>query len=297
MGTLLMMTNTKAQGVSFEECLKTTGSETNADVQTLMAQAEEAFHDDEDFDEIQLCQALRLYERVLEIDASNKQALNRLSQGYFMLGIEFLQTKEEKREAFQRGRDRGLTRLGVPSPQNPELLCSAALPVLQKAIEEPGIPEAERVIAGLFWAGNNWGKWLDTLPDPERLSRGFGDLPCVQTSFERSLKLDEAYFAAGPHRALGSLISQLPFGNLAEARAHFERAIELAPDYLENKADFACGYAVRAGDRALFNQLIEEVLQAPLGDRYIFWNKRAKRFAQDLKGRADELFSSRQCAL
>lgn len=295
--TLVSVTSVVVQGVTFEECLQARESEASSDIQALLARADEAFRDDEDFNEAQLCQALRLYERALTLDPTNKKALNQLAQGYFMLGIEFLQAKEEKRQAFARGRDRGLTRLGVPFPANPDLLCAAALPTMRKAEEEDGIEEAERVVAGIFWAGNNWGKWLDTLPEGERISRGFGDLPCVQGSFERSLELDETYFAGGPRRAMGSLISQLPGGNLAQARAHFERAIEIAPDFLENKADLACGYAVRAGDRALFDRLLDEVLQAPVGDRYIFWNRRAQRFAQDLKARAAELFAKRECLL
>jgi len=288
---------TTAEGLTFDECLEPRESEASSDIQALLGRADEAFRDDADFNDTQLCEALRLYERALSLDPANKKALNSLSQGYFMLGIEFLQAIDDKRQAFERGRDRGLTRLGVPFPANPDLLCAAALPLIRRATEEAGHEESERVIAGIFWAGNNWGKWLDTLPERERISRGFGDLPCVQGSFERSLELDETYFAAAPHRSLGSLLTQLPGGNLNEARTHFERALEIAPEYLENKADFACGYAVKAGNRALFDRLVEEVLQAPLGDRYIFWNRRAKRFALDLKARADELFAKRECKL
>ncbi len=285
------------QGVTFAECLQARESEASSDIQVLLGRADEAFRDDEDFNDAQLCEALRLYERVLALDPANKRALNNLSQGYFMLGIEFLQAKEEKRQAFERGRDRGLARLGVPFPANPIFLCAAALPIIQKATEEAGLEDPERVIAGIFWSANNWGKWLDTLPEGERISRGFGDLPCVQGSFARSLELDETYFAGAPRRSMGSLISQLPGGNLAEARAHFERAIEIAPDFLENKADLACGYAVKAGDRALFDRLLDEVLQASIGEKYIFWNRRAQRFAQDLKTRAEELFAKRECKL
>lgn len=295
--TFITLLGAAAQAVTFEECMQARESEASSDAQTLLSRAEEAFRDDEDFNDAQLCEALRLYERALSLDPANKRALNNLSQGYFMLGIEFLSAKEDKREAFQRGRDRGLQRLSVVFPANPDFLCAAALPVIRKATEAEGLEETERVIAGIFWAGNNWGKWLDTLPDRDRISRGFGDLPCVQSSFERSLELDETFFAAGPRRALGSLISQLPGGNLNDARAHFERAIELASDFLENKADLACGYAVKAGDRALFDRLLEEVLAAPIGDRYIFWNRRAQRLAQDLKMRAEELFARKECVL
>jgi len=292
---LLAFPVASGQVITLEECLG--GSEAEGDAGELLARAEEAFRDDEDFDHLQLCEAIRLYERVLELEPQNYRAMNRLSQAYFMLGIEYLAAQEERREAFRRGRDLGLRRLGVEQPDDPELLCAVALPVIQKVQLEEGLEEGERSIAGLFWAGNNWGKWLDTLPEGERISRGFSDLRCVRGSFEQTLKLDEKFFAAGPHRALGSLLTQVPGESLTKAREHFERAIEIAPYYLENKTNYACGYAVRVRDRALFDRLIEEVLAAPLGERYIFWNRRAKRFAEELKEQADELFAQGECKL
>jgi tetratricopeptide (TPR) repeat protein len=294
---LLALTHINAQAVTLEECLQVDESEADGDMQELLARAEEAFRDDEDFDSSQLCRAIRLYERVLELEPQNNRAMNRLSQAYFMLGIEFLAAQEERREAFKRGRDLGLKRLGVEQPEDPELLCAVALPAIETVTLEEGLEEEELSIAGLFWAGNNWGKWLDNLPEGERISRGFSDLRCVRASFERTLELDEEFFAAGPHRALGSLLTQIPGESLRVARAHFERAIEIAPYYLENKTNYACGYAVRVRDRALFDRLIEEVLAAPVGERYIFWNKRAKRFAEELKEQADELFAKGECKL
>ncbi|MBI1729892.1 hypothetical protein HY229_03750 [Candidatus Acetothermia bacterium] len=286
-----------AQNLTLEMCLAPQDSDQGSSVEDLLARADKAFQDDDDFDETQLCQALRLYERVLESQPDQPHSLNESAQGYFMLGIEYLSAKEDRAESFRRGLFHGLARIGVKFPDNLDFLCAVSLPVIQEVQKEGGAAESDHSLAGLFWAGNDWGKWIDNLSDAERISRGFNDLPCIQKSFEHSVDVDETYFAAGPHRALGSFLSQLPGGNLNDAATHFQRAIELAPDFLENKVDYACGVALQLPDRALFDRLIDDVLAAPVGSVFIFWNKRAQRIAGQLKDQADQLFGSKQCSL
>jgi tetratricopeptide (TPR) repeat protein len=288
---------TSGQDVNLDSCIAPQDADQGSSIDDLLSRADKAFQDDADFDETQLCQALRLYERVLELQPDQPHALNESAQGYFMLGIEYLSTKEERAESFRKGLFHGLARIGVKFPDNLDFLCAVSLPVIEKVQKEDGIAESDQSLAGLFWAANNWGRWIDNLSDAERISRGFNDLPCIQTSFEHSVDVDETYFAAGTHRALGSFLSQLPGGNLNDATTHFLRAIDLAPDFLENKVDYACGVAVRLPDRALFDQLIGEVLASPVSTDFIFWNKRAQRIAAQLKDQADQLFSSKQCAL
>ncbi len=294
---LLFATSLIAQEINLSDCISPQDSEKSNFIDELIASADAAFQDDEDLDQLQLCQAIRLYERALELEPGHKKALNHLSQGYFMLGIEFLDDSNERAEAFRLGRDRGLMRIGVRFPENLDFLCALSLPAIQQLKEIEGESDSERALAGLFWAANNWGKWIDNLPERDRIARGFNDLPCIQTSFEQSVKLDEEYFSAGPRRALGSFQSQLPGANLIEAKSQFERAIELAPDFLENKSNYACGVGVQLPDRELFDRLITEVLEASLSTENIFWNRRAKRFAEELQSQADNLFKTKRCIL
>jgi tetratricopeptide (TPR) repeat protein len=295
---LLALSGINIQSYSLADCISIRSSETNEDVSDLLESASVAFLDDEDLDFVQLCHALNLFEQILEIEPEHREALNKSSQAYFMLGLVYLEDVDERLEAYSRGRERGLSRLGIESPGNKDFLCAVSLPVILVSQNSETFSQNESELAGLFWAGNNWGRWLDNLSEVERFSKGFSDLPCIQAIFEKSVELDEVYFGAGPHRALSSFLAQLPGPNLILAREHIERAIELSPDFLENKIVLACGIAVLEGDRELFDQLLSGVLNSSNIGQYFFWNNRAMRLASELLSSADAMFSgSEQCEL
>lgn len=78
----------------------------------------------------------------------------------------------------------------------------------------------------------------------------------------RAAELDERIDAAGPHRALGAWRAALPVaagGGADAARAHFDRARQLAPDDLLGRVAEAETYAVLVQDSALFDRLLAEV--------------------------------------
>lgn len=62
----------------------------------------------------------------------------------------------------------------------------------------------------------------------------------MERHFERSIELDPKFHFAAAERSLGLLYQDAPgwpasIGNRNKARLHFERAVELAPDYPENQ--------------------------------------------------------------
>jgi len=74
-----------------------------------------------------------------------------------------------------------------------------------------------------------------------------GALPLVsemEGSFKKARQLDENFDYAGADRFLGQLYHQAPgwpasIGSQTKARKHLERAVELAPDYPENRINLA----------------------------------------------------------
>jgi hypothetical protein len=79
----------------------------------------------------------------------------------------------------------------------------------------------------------------------------------------RAAELDERVDAAGPHRALGAWRAMLPVaagGGAAASRAHFERALALAPDEPLTRVAEAETYAVLVQDGARFEALLQQVL-------------------------------------
>ena len=65
----------------------------------------------------------------------------------------------------------------------------------------------------------------------------------MEHEFKMARSLDEHFDYAGPDRNLGLLYSEAPrvasIGNRSRARQHLQRAVELAPDYPENRLNFA----------------------------------------------------------
>jgi hypothetical protein len=76
-------------------------------------------------------------------------------------------------------------------------------------------------------------------------TRSLGALPLVdemETEFLTARRLDEQFFYAGPDRFVGQLYLQAPsiasVGSRSKARMHLKRALELAPEYPENRLNW-----------------------------------------------------------
>lgn len=145
----------------------------------------------------------------------------------------------------------------------------------------------------LFWTGYAWGSAINvSLDDPALIA----DLPLARTLVERSVELDEAYYNAAGLTFLGfanSVVNEMFGGNPPRGREYFERALQQT----ERKAllvqfNYARSYAIQTQDRALFEQLLREVIDAPddILPSARLPNVIAKRRAARYLARADELF-------
>jgi hypothetical protein len=111
----------------------------------------------------------------------------------------------------------------------------------------------------------------------------------------RVADLDERIDAAGPHRALGAWRAALPVaagGGASAARAHFDRALALAPDDQLARVAEAETWAVLVQEQARFDRLLEGVLAFDLGrdPARAPENAIAKGRARDLLARKARLF-------
>ncbi|MEE8209217.1 MAG: TRAP transporter TatT component family protein, partial [bacterium] len=81
------------------------------------------------------------------------------------------------------------------------------------------------------------------------------------------LELDETYYDGGPHLFFIVALSSRPAmlgGNLAKAKEHYERVVELTEGrFLLAHVLFAEYYAVQAQDKGLFVRLCKQVLASP----------------------------------
>jgi hypothetical protein len=121
------------------------------------------------------------------------------------------------------------------------------------------------------------------------------DLPKTEALLERIVALDDVYENGNPHLFLGVLKTLRPpalGGEPEEARAHFERAIEISGGRdLSMKVEYARGYARTLYERELHDRLLTEVMEAdPVAPRLTLTNTVAQREARTLLDSADDYF-------
>ena len=115
--------------------------------------------------------------------------------------------------------------------------------IAQKGIAacEQLVARAPHLLQAHYYLGMNLGELAQT--------KGLGALKLVrqmEREFALTRKLDEHFDYAGSDRNLGLLYRDAPaiasIGSRTKARAHLRRAVELAPDYPENRLDLIEAY-------------------------------------------------------
>ena len=85
----------------------------------------------------------------------------------------------------------------------------------------------------------------------------------VKAVMARALELDPNYYYGGPDRYFGAFHILAPGGVMEKSKAHFEKSLELAPNFPGTKVLMAELYAKKADDKALFEKLLDEALATP----------------------------------
>jgi tetratricopeptide (TPR) repeat protein len=204
--------------------------------------------------ETDLRQAITLWEEALPLIPDDQvqtkaHVLNCLAQGCFELATGYLATVEEKETSYGKGKDYALESLRL----DPDFVATEDVDGFRAALR------AARDVEAIFWYGNDLGRYLNYHP----LTAITGGMTDVLASFERSIELDRNYDGGGPERALAAFLAQVPSilgGDLEQARVHFESALEIDPDYLENYVNYAEYYAKQKKDWDLFESLLSTAL-------------------------------------
>ncbi len=148
-------------------------------------------------------------------------------------------------------------------------------------------------VPSLFWGGFGWATWLQYQEgDPASLAA----LVKLERIMLRVLELDEGYYHGGPHLFLASYYGSRPkmLGGDPEASLrHFERALTLSKRaFLSVQVAYAETYARTIFDRDLYERLLREVLNFPLGSNpdLALANVIAQKRASELLKEADLYF-------
>lgn len=144
----------------------------------------------------------------------------------------------------------------------------------------------------LLATATSWVMWIIASSDSPA---ALGDMPKVLAMMKRVQTLDPCIRQGGVDLFYGIYYVVLPLGggrDLAKARRHFERSMEIAgPDYLLNRVTFAEYYARYAFDQKLFEKTLQGVLAAePAAPEFTLMNAVAKMRARALLAQMDDLF-------
>ena len=144
----------------------------------------------------------------------------------------------------------------------------------------------------LLAAAQSWLVWIRAHSDDWG---AIADLPRTEAILETVLRLDETFDGGSAHVYLGMLKTLRPpalGGKPEDARAHFERAIELSNGHnLGAKVALAENYARLVFDRELHDRVLAEVLNTdPHARGMTLLNVIAKERAKTLAAGADDYF-------
>ena len=140
--------------------------------------------------------------------------------------------------------------------------------------------------AALVWTADCWGTWLGYNP-----LEGLVNLSKIRAMYERAIRVDETFWDGSGHIGLGALLATSPSflgGDLAQAKEHFERALQINSGYLTASVVYAESYGFthsfgnRNGirDRELIEERLTFVGETTVGEGRPFWDWEAKAGAE-----------------
>ncbi len=224
---------------------------------------------------------LNAYLAAAEANPSDIDLLARLTRAYYLVANYVETDPEKKDELFTKGLERGERTLGL-------------IPGFRKIYEET--QDVKKAIQGvglegieaLYWTGANYGKWAAEKNVLVRL----GNKSKIEAYNQRVMDLDRNFFYGAADRFFGALPTRVPGGDLNLSKFHFEKSIELAPNYFGTRTLMAEYYATKAQDRETFVKQLEYVINTPYDiiPEITPENKYEQEYAKKLLGRVDEFF-------
>jgi tetratricopeptide (TPR) repeat protein len=232
--------------------------------------------------------AIKLWEQAAKLDPTRADLQLALTYGYYFMANVHVRWDEDNEDAmrtiYEKGMKAGRNAVWLTSPKFAEQIkAGTKWEAAVGSVDKASVP-------GLYWYATNMGKWA--------LLDGFTTIlrekDHIAATMETCQKLDANYWHGGPDRYFGVYRTKIPFpgGDLPASKAHFAKAVELAPGYLDTKVLFATNYAAKAQDEALFKKLLNEVIATAddVVPELVPENRNAKRLAKQLLEDIEDYF-------
>jgi tetratricopeptide (TPR) repeat protein len=243
------------------------------------------------------------FEGILRVVPDNEAILSQLAQAYVAYAygwieadVEALEFEGEYEEADQqRRRTRtmylralDLTRHWIRLyNEDIDVAVKGTVEDLEGWLENAFVDKADA--EKLLWHGYAWGSYINSAKDD---MEAIADLPYAKAFVARSIELDPDYYNAAGYTFMGVATASEMASDMEQAKAYFEKALAATERRaLQAQVNMARHYAVKEGDRALFDELLEEVMDAhdPLPEARLA-NRMARERAELYIANADQLF-------
>lgn len=243
------------------------------------------------------------FEGILRVVPDNESILAQLAQAYVAYAYGWIEAEVEEFEFegeyddadAQRARARtmylralDLTRHWVRLHNaDVDLAVRGTVDELEDWLEAAFIEKADAEM--LLWHGYAWGSYINASKDD---MEAIADLAFAKAFVARSIELDPDYYNSAGYTFMGVATASEMAGNMDEAKVYFEKALARTERRaLMTQVNMARYYAVKQGDRALFDKLLTEVMDAqdPLPEARLA-NRMARVRAELYIDNADQLF-------
>ncbi len=260
------------------------GTGQNGDADAVAEQAEALW--EQRADQAKLEEAIAAYEQLAQLRPEDAGVHTRLARAYYFLADGYLRGQPEAYlSTFEKGTAAGERALGVRNAQFREQVTSG------KPVEQAASVLQKEDVEAAYWYATNLGKWARA----KGFATTLGNKDKIKSVMDKVLQLDPEFFHGAPHRYFGAFYAVAPGfagGDMSKSQEHFEKSLQIAPDYVATKVLMAEVYATKKDDRALFDKLLDEVLATDDGvlPGLEAETKVEKEKARELKARASELF-------
>ena len=243
------------------------------------------------------------FEGILRVIPDNESMLAQLSQAYVAYAYGWVEADAEaldfegnyEEADVQRGRARimylramDLTRHRIRLHNGDvDIAVKATVEDLEAWLQAAFVEAADAEM--LLWHGYAWGSYINASKDD---MEAIADLAYAKAFVARSIELDPNYYNAAGYTFMGVATASEMAADMDAAKVHFENALARTERRaLQAQLNMARYYAVKTGDRDLFDKLLAEVMDAhdPLPEARLS-NLMARERAALYIENADQLF-------
>lgn len=208
-------------------------------------------------EQAKLEEAIKAYEEVIAIDPNNLEVLTKLSRAYYLLADGYLEggDVEKQLETYNKGAQYGEIAMALDTEFKKKVESGAKIEDAISVLDS-------NYIGAIYWSASNLGKWAK--------KKGFLTLlkykDKARKMVQRVLDMDEKYFYGAPHRYFGAYYALAPSfagGDLKKSEEHFNKSLEIAPNYIGTWVLKADTLDVKLQKKELFRQDLEKALSIP----------------------------------